>query len=197
VNPVRAFVAAELSSPARADLARVIEALRKEAPEDVRWVDPSLLHLTLKFCGDVSQERIDELIERCAVRARGVQPFDVAVGGLGAFPNAREARVLWAGVTKGASELARLARKLDAACARLGVERERRAYQAHLTLGRLREPQRVAVERLAAPEGIAFRVDDVVFFQSRLSPRGAEHVPLARLPLGSAGDFDFAPDTDS
>jgi 2'-5' RNA ligase len=197
LNAVRAFVAAELPKEARAVLSGLVESLRKEEGDDVRWVDPASLHLTLKFCGEVSEDRVEELIERCAVRARGVEPFEVAIAGLGAFPNAREARVLWVGVVDGVSELARLARKLDSACARLGVERERRPYQPHLTLGRLRQPRRVAVERLAGPERIAFRVDEVVFFQSRLSPRGAEHVPLARLPLGSAGDFDLAPDIDT
>ena len=196
MNAVRAFIAADLPADARASLARVVETLRKDEGDDVRWADPGSLHLTLKFCGDVPEDRVEELVERCAARARGCEPFEVAIAGLGAFPNARDARVLWAGVVDGVSELARLARKLDAACARLGVERERRPYQPHLTLGRLRQPRRVAIERLAGPERISFRVGEVVCFQSRLSPRGAEHVPLARLPLGGAGDFDFAPDTD-
>jgi 2'-5' RNA ligase len=197
MSELRAFLAADLPRDARAGLERAIEALRKEEGPDVRWSDPAALHLTLKFCGDVPSERVDELIERCAARLRGLAPFEVAIGGLGAFPNARAARVIWTGVGAGTSELARLARRLDAAAARVGIERERRPYQPHLTLGRLREPRRVAIERLAGPEGIAFRVADIVCFQSRLSPRGAEHVPLARLPLGGADDLDLAPDTDS
>jgi 2'-5' RNA ligase len=196
VSGVRAFLAADLPADARACLARNLEDLREAEAPDVRWSDPAALHLTLKFCGDVPEERVDELIERCAPRVCGIQPFDVAIAGLGAFPNAREARVIWAGITSGAGELARLARKLDSACARLGIERERRPYQPHLTLGRLRQPRRVALERLVPPSGIAFRVAGVVCFHSRLSPRGAQHVPLARLPLGAAGDLDFAPDID-
>jgi 2'-5' RNA ligase len=197
VSEVRAFLAADLPAAARAELTRLIEALREAGPAGVRWADPASLHLTLKFCGDVPEERIDELIERCAPRVRGIEPFEVALAGLGAFPSARAARVIWAGVTSGAGDLARLARRLESACTRAGVERERRPYQPHLTLGRLREPRRVALERLAGPPGIAFRVEDVVCFQSRLSPRGAEHVPLARLPLGAAGEFDLAPDIDT
>jgi len=196
VSGVRAFLAAELPADARSCLARTIDDLRAAEGQGVRWSDPEALHLTLKFCGDVASERVDELIERCAPRVRGIEPFEVAIAGLGAFPSAREARVIWAGVASGAGMLARLARKLDSACARLGVERERRPYQPHLTLGRLREPRRVALERLAPPAGIAFRVADVVCFESRLSPRGAQHVPLARLPLGAAGDLDFAPDIE-
>jgi len=197
VKAVRAFIAAELPRSACDALGALVESLRKEEGDDVRWVEPASMHLTLKFCGDVPEDRVEELIRRCGARARGVEPFDAAIAGLGAFPNAREARILWAGVVDGVSELARLARKLDAACARLGVERERRPYRPHLTLGRLRQPRRIAVERLVGPERIAFRVGEVVCFQSRLSPRGAEHVPLARLPLGGAGDFELAPDIDS
>lgn len=197
MNTLRVFLAAELPRDARDVLAASIEELRKQEDDGVRWADPASLHLTLKFCGEVPEDRIEELTQRCAARARGVEPFEVAIAGLGAFPSAREARVLWAGVVDGVSELARMARKLDTACTKLGVERERRPYQPHLTLGRLRQPRRVAVEKLVGPERIAFRVGEVVCFQSRLSPRGAEHVPLARLPLGSAGEFDLAPDIDT
>jgi 2'-5' RNA ligase len=194
VSGLRTFLAADLPRTARESLARAIEKLREVEGPDVRWADPATLHLTLKFCGDVPAERVDELIERCGARVCGLAPFDVALAGLGAFPHAREARVLWVGVTEGAGELARVARKLDAACARLGIERERRPFQAHLTLGRLRVPRRIALERLAGPDPIAFRVEDVVCFESRLSPRGAQHIPLARLPLGQPGEIDLAPD---
>ena len=117
--------------------------------------------------------------------------------GFGALPDARAARVLWLGVGKGGRELARVARKLDAAAASIGVERERRPFQAHLTLGRLRRPQRVRLERLEAPGGIAFSVEEVILYESRLSSDGARYVPLARLPLVEVEDAEareFAPE---
>ena len=156
-------------------------------------VDP----VTLKFCGDVPQDRLGELARRCLPRTVRVEPFEVRIAGLGAFPQARAARVLWAGVVDGTAQLARLARGLDAAAARVGVERDRRPYRAHLTLGRLREPRALALDRLTPPKEIAFRAAEVVLFSSRLSPRGAQHMPLVRLPLGEPDEgleLDLGPD---
>jgi 2'-5' RNA ligase len=194
---VRAFVAGELPVAAPQALAEAEDALRAAIPDGVRWVDPSALHLTLKFCGDVPEARIPELARRCASRSTRVDPFEIRIAGLGAFPSAREARVIWAGIVDGARELGRLARGLDLAAARVGVERDRRPYRPHLTLGRLREPRPIPIERLTPPKEIAFRAQEIVLFSSRLSPRGAQHSPLARLPLGApdeAMELDFAPD---
>jgi 2'-5' RNA ligase len=99
--------------------------------------------------------------------------------------------VVWIGVREGAGELARLARRLDAAAAKVGVPRDRRPYQAHLTLGRLREPAPVPLERAAAVEIPPFRVDEVVLYESRPDGNGARYVPLARLPLAEA-DADLS-----
>ncbi|MCE2391282.1 MAG: RNA 2',3'-cyclic phosphodiesterase [Proteobacteria bacterium] len=194
---MRAFVAVELPSAARESLATLQDRLRGALPADVRWADPQTAHLTLKFLGEIDDSRVDPLIERCRARVAGLGEIDVELAGLGVFPDAKRARVLWLGVRSGTRELARAARRLDAAAARLGVERERRPYRAHLTLGRLPTPAPLAVERLEGPKGIAFRAGDVVFYESRLSPRGARHIPLARLALDApeAGEsIDFAPE---
>jgi len=79
----------------------------------------------------------------------------------------------------------------------VGAERERRPFSAHLTLGRLREPARVEIERLAAPESVAWTATEVVLYESRLAPDGARHVPLAHLALGAGRDpsEEFAPES--
>lgn len=197
MSELRCFLAIELPSPARDTLVEAQAGLREALDPGVRWTDPGALHLTLKFCGEIPEDRLPELARRCLPRTLRVEPFDVKIAGLGAFPTAREARVLWAGVAEGSAPLARLARGLDAAAARVGVERERRPYRAHLTLGRLREPRPVAIERLAPPKEIAFRAAEVVLFSSRLSPRGAQHTALVRLPLGEPDEgleLDLGPD---
>ncbi|MCZ6568748.1 MAG: hypothetical protein O7B23_01130, partial [Deltaproteobacteria bacterium] len=100
-------------------------------------------------------------------------------------------------VQAGGPELARLARKLDAAAARIGVERERRPFRTHLTLGRLRQPAPLALSAVPCPDAKPFFVEEVVLYESRLSPTGACYVPLARLPLqrAEAQPPNFAPDT--
>ena len=183
---LRSFLAADLSPQARAQAVRVIEQLRKGVPRGVRWVPEENLHLTLKFLGGVEPERISRLIAEASSKLEGLAPFDVVLGGLGAFPNARRARVVWLGVRAGGAQLAQLARKLDTAAARIGVERERRPYRTHLTLGRLRQPAPVALSGIPCPDGLPFSVEEVVLYESRLSSAGAQYIPLARLRLRTA-----------
>jgi 2'-5' RNA ligase len=196
-DTLRAFFAADLAPLARERVAAAQEALRAHAPERVRWVEPSKLHLTLKFLGEVAGERVPKLAAAAAARLAGRGGFEVALGGFGAFPNTRSAQVIWVGVRQGASELARLARRLDAAAAKIGVARERRPYQPHLTLGRLREPESVPLERAPAVEIPPFRVDEVVLYESRPDAGGSRYVALAHLPLAGADvDLsDFAPES--
>ena len=188
---LRTFLAVDLPPEALATAALASQSLRAVAPEGVRWTDPESLHLTLKFLGEVPEQRLPRLLERARAKLAPLEPFRVSLAGLGAFPNAREARVLWLGVAQGARELARAARQLDAAASGVGVERERRPYQAHLTLGRLRAPGRVALERAAPPQEIAFPVEEVILYESRLGSGGARYVPLARLPLARPTDTDI------
>ena len=185
-DALRSFLAADLSPQALAQAVQVIECLRREVPRGVRWVPEENLHLTLKFLGGVEPDFISRLVTAASAKLEGLAPFEVVLGGLGAFPNARRARVIWLGVCAGGAQLARLARKLDAAAARIGVERERRPYRTHLTLGRLRQPAPVALSGVPCPDGLPFSVEEVVLYESRLSSTGAQYIPLARLPLRTA-----------
>jgi 2'-5' RNA ligase len=195
---VRAFLAVSLPAEARACVEEAIESLRAAVPADVRWTPPDNHHLTLKFLGEIPEDKIDALVERAGAKLATVAPFEVALAGFGAFPSAREARVLWLGVARGAAALAKLARKLDSAARVAGAERERRPFSAHLTLGRLRAPAGIELERLTSPTSASWTVDEVVLYESRLAPDGARHVPLAHLPLGAAMDSsenEFAPES--
>ena len=183
---LRAFLALELPPEVRAEAFRAAEELRRELANAVRWVPEENLHLTLKFLGDVDSQRVPRLVSSAAAKLARVERFEGALGGLGAFPNARAARVLWLGLTRGSAQLARLARKLDSVATRAGAERDRRPFQAHLTIGRLQEPARVAIERIPGPGSLPFPVEEVVLYESRLSAAGPTYVPLARLPLGQS-----------
>ena len=195
-DSVRAFFAVELPELVRSEAVRVVEALRLELPRGVRWVPDHNLHLTLKFLGQVSRDALPKLLARAAARLVRETAFPVTLTGAGAFPNARGARVLWIGIGEGRGQLAKLARKLDAAGKGVGASRDRRPYRAHLTVGRLREPRPIALERVPGPDACGFSVDEVVLYESRLSSSGSVYTPLARLPLGAdvASALEFAPE---
>lgn len=186
----RAFLAIELSREARETIARAASVLQSVAPNGARFVPPENVHLTIKFLGQLPEEVAPRLLRAVLSRLATTEPFEVEVGGLGAFPKARAARVLWVGITDGGAPLARLARRVEAAAARVGIARERRPYRGHLTLARLREPAPIPIDRLEAPPPVRFAVREVVLFRSDLSSSGARHSPVARLPLGK-GEVDL------
>ena len=174
-----------LPEDVRQRLATEIERLRPHA-SDVAWVAPANLHVTLKFLGQVDEARVPALADALRARVAGHRVFDAAVRGLGAFPSPTRPRVLWAGLEDDAGALAALAETIDACCAGLGFPRETRAFAAHVTLGRVREPRRqpALAEALALPADFGrLRVEQVSLMRSQLSPRGARYSELAGAPL--------------
>ena len=192
---LRLFVALEPPDLVRRRLAALQERLKAAAGRhagDVKWVAVENVHLTLQFLGAVPEERVEAVKEAVAAAASETSPLHLELRGAGGFPNARRARVLWAGVSGEVAPLAGLVSSLGRLLGPLGFPPEERAFSAHLTLGRARDPRgapglAAALAQAADGPGAPWRASEVVLFQSHLSPRGPRYEALARAPLGAAG----------
>ena len=165
------------------------EALRQPG-DGVSWVKRENLHYTLRFMGELGEDGVRRVKQAAEDAARTGAPFAAALGGWGAFPNARRARVLWAGMIEGGERLAALARALEAGLARRGFDAADHPFSAHLTIGRVREPRTDWTERLAAvrvERSARFTVDRLCVVESRLSPGGSGYTVVheARLAAGA------------
>ncbi len=184
---MRTFIAIDLGPAIKDRLAALVSRL-KPLGGDVKWVSREAMHLTLKFLGEVDPAKAagikDALVAACSGRAS----FPLACRGTGVFPpGSRSPRVLWVGIAAG-PELGLLQEDIEAACNRLGFERESRPFQPHLTLGRVKGPAdlgRVLAElERSREEGFGeMPVRSVIFFESRLKPSGAEYAVLEEFPL--------------
>jgi 2'-5' RNA ligase len=184
---MRLFVAVELSEAMREEAARVAgglaEALGPDARRAVAWVAPDKLHLTVRFIGEAAPAVAKELARR--IGQPFVAPaFRLAVEGIGAFPGSGPPRVIWLGISEGAEGLAQVHDEIESRLDGLGLEHEDRPFRAHLTLGRVKAPlgpsgRRALASSRAADVG-SCDVHEVTLFESRLSPRGATYVALAR-----------------
>ncbi len=167
---MRTFVA--VFPPPEVREAALARARRLSVGGRMWWSRPENVHLTLKFLGDVQEEVLDDLyttLEEVCGRHAG---FDAELAGFGAFPSARRAQILWAGISAGSGGLRSLATDLDATLAPLGFEREKRPYTPHLTLGRARS--KPASFEPSPEEYIGeFRVRYVELTESKLTPEGA------------------------
>jgi 2'-5' RNA ligase len=177
---IRAFVALELPAPLQDGLARTIERLQP-AVHGIRWVDPRHTHLTLRFLGWTTRERLGVLEPRLQAIAQAGQAADIEVGGLGLFPPAGRARVLWMGVRLPPAALA-LQADCESAAVACGFPPERRDFQPHLTLGRWREP--ATRPKLPEIDLGRTRLDRLVLFRSELHRDGARYSPLSAFTLG-------------
>lgn len=187
---VRTFVAVEASPAVRQ---RAAEMIRQLAPlaTGIKWVEPQNLHITVKFLGDVTTERLPEVCQAVQKAAAGVATFEFDVFGAGAFPRVDRPRTIWLGNRRGEAEMAQLSRKIETALEKLGFPREGRRFQAHLTIGRVRQGGPGLAEfarRLREMQQVevgSFAVDEVVVFSSQLGPQGPTYTPLARGALGA------------
>lgn len=185
---MRLFLALELAPDLLDSLESAIAPLRAEAPE-LAWVPPHKRHLTLKFLGDVPEQRLAQIIAFTNDVARQHRPFSMSCGGVGAFPNFRRARVVWFGVAYEA-RLELLHHDLEIAGETEGFEIEGRAFRPHVTLARVRSPMKVEESRRLA--GAARKIDfsatqhvaEITLFESTLTQAGATYRRLHAATLG-------------
>jgi 2'-5' RNA ligase len=167
---------------------RLAELLRELRERDwpVRWVGEAGIHVTLKFYGEVPDERADAIAESIGFAVDGVTPLAMALDGLGAFPAWERARVVWAGL-QAPTALELLQDRIERGADALGFPPEGVTFRPHVTLGRVREGERLpaaALDALRARELAGeFVADEVVLFQSRLGGRTPDYLPVRTFPL--------------
>lgn len=175
---MRLFAALPLPETARAPLAEAADALRQDG-WPVRWVDAPLMHLTLKFYGDVTDERAAAIADALAGATDGVGAVLLEIAGLGTLPGGRAARVIVANVEP-APALELLQHRVERASEAVGVPVEGRPFRPHVTLGRVRQGERLPAaaraklaRRAVAAAGLAERVE---LYESRAGAGGPRYV---------------------
>lgn len=183
----RIFIAVDISDEARRKAAAYMDTLRRAFPMlRVGWERPEKLHLTLKFLGDVNEDRLNEVQNAVREIAGKNDLFRMTLGGTGRFPLKGDPRILWLGATD-EGQAAVMASRIDSRLSTLGFEPQKRGFTPHLTIARLREPR--LSEALATRhvgnefEPVGFEVGEIVIYESKLLPRGSIYTQMAAFPL--------------
>jgi RNA 2',3'-cyclic 3'-phosphodiesterase len=181
---MRLFTGIDLPDDVREKLERLLMHLRPCA--HLKWSPVYNLHVTLKFIGEWPQEKLPQL-EAALGTVAARDPIAAEVKGLGWFPNPHYPRVFWAGV-QGGDALPSLVKDIDAALAPLGIRTEDRAFNAHLTLARIKEPAplqtlRSAIAALESVEFGAFRVSRFFLYRSQPGSAGSIYTKLSEYPF--------------
>ncbi len=185
----RVFAALPVDDAVRSLMRDVQDQLR-ERDWRVKWVDPGLAHLTIRFYGNVVRDEIGALQQRLASAASEGTAARIRTGVVGAFPSSSRPRVIWLGLAGDVDALRDLADNVASATAHVG-QPDTKLFKPHITLGRVREGSRPpadfgdAVKTLRNDE-VPFSIDWLQLIRSILSPTGPSYTVIDEWPLGRA-----------
>jgi 2'-5' RNA ligase len=134
---MRLFVAIDVPP----DIVQQIEVVKEKliaTRADVRWIQPNQYHVTVKFVGEVDEQRVRELCERVEQAAAQVPAFEVEVEGIDRLPERGPARVIMSRILSPDQRMTKLHRLIDSAVGGMGLPLDTRVLVPHLTLGRVR-----------------------------------------------------------
>ncbi len=171
----RCFVAAEIpEKQTMENIMRLQEAV-EESGADAKLVEPTNIHITLMFLGEISREdvgKVQHVMEKLEFKA-----FEVELKGVGAFPNLSRINVVWIGIQKGTTELTRIFSELEPEVRGIGIRLDSRGFSPHLTIARIRTGRNK--EKLASMVSEArnrefgtITVDSIKLKKSVLTPKG-------------------------
>ncbi|WP_455207849.1 RNA 2',3'-cyclic phosphodiesterase [Kaarinaea lacus] len=181
---IRAFYAIELNDEVRNAALHIVEKLQTcDWSEHVRWTPVENLHLTMRFLGDVSEDRLTQMNEALRPQLAEIIPFSIMFKEPRLFPHFKKPRVV-AAIIPHNDALMALADILESTAIAAGLPAETRQFKGHLTLGRCNKsfPKRIKLDSF--PFSCKLPVNRITLFQSQLSSTGATYTRLAELPLG-------------
>ena len=187
-DAIRSFVAVPLPEKIQASIFAAARELARDLP-DIKWSRKvENLHITVKFLGPVTEERLAEIGAALADGLGGVPRFTIGLRGMGAFPSARKANVVWAGVDDARRGLNAVAEVVEGVGERFGFAREQRTFTGHVTVGRSKGrgvDARAALDAFAGRDFGTTTVEAVHVYESRLGGEGSTYVLRSRAALAS------------
>ena len=141
---IRCFIAISLPKNIKIELGNLIQNLQnnfKSANTTISWVRPESIHLTLKFLGTIDPSQAEPIVLKLNEIATNTKPFSIVIEGLGVFPNFSHPRILWVGIKESAKEICHLQRSVEEKMSELGFTLEKKEFNAHFTLGRIKSIQ--------------------------------------------------------
>ena len=172
---MRVFIAIELGKEIKEALSKIQDEL-KTVQGDVKWVEPQNIHLTLKFLGEIEENKIPKISQTLKAISCQVRPFTITLSELGAFPSHKYPRIIWIGIDEGKDELSKLAELIEDSLVQLKFPKEKRGFSAHFTLGRVKSRKNIEslcqkLSIIQVPK-LKQEIKSIVLFKSTLTSKG-------------------------
>lgn len=187
---MRVFVALDLSSEARREIEKFLKRLEKKHWK-VKWEKPEKIHLTLAFLGSIKEEKLELVKEACQQVTKVTISFIVSFKGLGCFPDFDFPRIIWLGLKGDLKSLVELQKRLKDKLGRLGFETEKRPFEPHLTLGRIKRARvrerREIGRQIKGMRKMDFQnqwlINKIVLYESQCLAEGSVYKKIGEFPL--------------
>lgn len=184
-NLVRAFLSIDIDDDALLSRVSQIQQRLDQQAAKMKIVEIHNIHFTLRFFGDTSIAKIDQIREQ--LNRIEIKPFEITVGGVGAFPNKKRPRVVWIGVTQQEQQVRELKLEIDSLLQSVGYKPERRKYTPHATIARIRHVKDTGViarnlDELADESIGTMTISGFNMMKSTLTPSGPIYDKLWNVP---------------
>jgi 2'-5' RNA ligase len=184
MNKFRGFIAVDVGP-----FPKIIEFENqiKDTDADVKLVDPKNVHITLKFLGDTDENLVDRIEEIMKKSVEKIKPFEIKLKGAGVFPNKNYIKVMWIGIND-TENLKKISNGIDEQLSKIGFEKEKRDFSAHLTLARVKTPKNKdkllqIVEKYRETDFTKIKIDSIRLKQSELTPKGPIYTTVREVRL--------------
>lgn len=183
-EPIRSFVAFDINNESVLQKFAEAQTLLIKTGGDLKPVQPKNIHITMRFLGDIQLPMVDSIHE--AMKKIVFSSFDCDIRGLGAFPDLRYPRVVWAGIRKGAAELRNVFEQLEPGLRQLGFRADPKGFSPHLTIARVRSGRNKAELARCVQDSVDFdfgvvKADCLRLKKSVLTPQGPIYSTLVEV----------------
>ena len=178
---MRSFIAVDLDDAEIKNRITKIQQDLEHTGASLKIVQPEIMHLTLRFLGEIPQATVQRVIE--AMDAARFSSFDAEFSGVGVFPNIRRISVIWIGIAKGQQQLEEIFEQLEPKLRQIGLPADNKGFSPHLTIARVRsglnkEPLAKSIDSMRGIEFGKIGVNAVRLKKSTLTPSGPIYTTL-------------------
>lgn len=144
-----------------------------------KWESEDKIHLTLKFIGEVREELTQQIADQISF-IEGYKKFNCSLTNFGFFYKQNDAKILWIGLSIN-NRIIELVSKLNIELEKFSIPREKRKFQAHITIKRLKGDEGNyfinSFEKFRIPR-IEFEAGQVILMNSDLLPTGSKYAEI-------------------
>lgn len=178
---IRTFVAIKIQAE-KETLNQLEDFKRLFKNDKIRWVSPENFHLTIRFIGNITREKLYELVDKLELIGEINRSFALKIKGAGYFKHSNKPRAVFLKICD-SEELNVLVKQIERIVVECGFYEELKPFRPHLTLGRIKHLESrtkfySVVDTLGDTNYQNVMVSEFVLYQSILKPSGPVYKPI-------------------